>query len=148
VGLPVAALPGRDPVMEMDRFSERPSDFVHEVRPWDFLTSREMARYLRRHPGLSPRELAEKRVKLHGRQAMPWACLVVTLFAVPAGARTGRQSALVGVFLAVACFFLFYAAEHVGMYVGIRQWVTPWVAAWLPNLGFLVGGAYMLFRAR
>lgn len=148
IGQPAPAAPGLNAVLEMTEFSEKPIDFVNEVRSWDLLTSYEMWQYLVRHPGLSRTNRAEKLTTLHNRLAMPWACLVVTLFAVPAGVRTGRQSALVGVFKAVAIFFVFYAVMHLGLYLGMRRVIVPWLAAWLPNMAFLTAGAVATIRMR
>lgn len=148
VGAPAPLIPGRGTVMEMTYFSERPIDFVNEVRAGDTLNSIEMWEYIKRHPGLSREALAQKLSLMHSRLAMPWACLVVTLFAVPAGARTGRQSALVGVFSAVAFFFAFYAMAQFGLFLGIRQVLQPWLAAWLPNLTFFAAGIVMVIKMR
>jgi lipopolysaccharide export system permease protein len=148
VGQPVAVVPGRATVFELTGYGEKPIDFLNEIRKWDLLNTHEMWEYVRRHPGLSKRMVAEKLTLMHTRLAMPWACLVVTLFAVPAGARTGRQSALVGIFKTVAFFFGFYAATHVGLFLGMRRVLDPLLAAWLPNTLFLVAGTVMTIRMR
>jgi lipopolysaccharide export system permease protein len=148
IGQPVPAVPGRDTVVEMTAFSEKPIDFVNEVRSWELLTSFEMWQYLHRHPGLSKDTRAQKMTAFHNRLSMPWACLVVTLFAVPAGVRTGRQSALVGVFRGVAIFFAFYAVMQLGLYLGMRRIVVPWLGAWLPNLAFLTTGFVATIKMR
>jgi lipopolysaccharide export system permease protein len=148
VGQPVAMATGRGSVVEMTSFAEYPIDFVNEVRAWEILSPSAMWNYIARHPGLSREAMARKLSTLHSRLAMPWACLIVTLFAVPTGARTGRQSALVGVVRAVAFFFAFYAMAQFGLFLGIRQVLDPWAAAWLPNLAFLATGIVMVVRMR
>ena len=67
---------------------------------------------------------------------MPWACIIVTLFGIPAGAKGGRQSALTGIFLALGFFFGFYLLMHIGIFVGKRDTGAPWFWAWLPNVVF------------
>ncbi len=133
---------------EMPFLNERPSDLLAELRPWEFLSSLDIARYLANHPGLSAQAVTDRQFDLHSRLAMPWACLVVTLFGVPAGARCGRQSPLGGFFLALIFFFVYYMLIHVGIFVGKRGLVSPWVGAWLPNGLSLASGLLMLFRLR
>ena len=129
-------------------FDERPDDFAGEVKPWEFLSSREMMRYLAAHPALSAETRAQKTTDLHGRLALPWSCFIATLFAVPAGAGGGRHSALRGVFTAVGLFFAFYALMQVGVYLGKRSVLAPWLGAWLSNVVFLVAGLHMMRRIR
>jgi lipopolysaccharide export system permease protein len=128
--------------------SETPQDFVNEVRGWMFLTTLQMWRYMQRHPDISGVSMAQKMYDLHARLAMPWACLIVTLFGIPAGARSGRQSALAGVFLAVAFFFGFYALSQIGLFLGKTQVIWPWTGAWLSNIVFLAAGLIMMARMR
>jgi lipopolysaccharide export LptBFGC system permease protein LptF len=112
------------------------------------LSSLDFLRYLRRRPQLARRDVAHRLVDLHVRLAMPWACLIVTIFGIPAGSRYSRQSALSGVFLAIGFFMAFYALVQFAILLGKWQVLEPWLAAWLPNLVFLLAGAAMLWRMR
>lgn len=132
----------------MGYLTEQPSDFISEVKPVEYLTSLELARFIASHKDLSKRTKAQKRFDLHSRLAMPWACIIVTLFGIPAGAKGGRQSALTGIFLAMAFFFGFYALTHIGVFLGKREIVAPWIGAWLSNIVFLVAGILMMFRLK
>ena len=136
-------------VVEKREYTETPSAFVSTVRPWMFLNIREMHNYLRRTENhLSERALAEKRYNLHSRLAMPWACFIVILFAIPAGARTGRQGMLTAVFTAIALLASFYALAQVGLVVGSTGMVPPWAGAWLANAVFCLIGLAMMARIR
>lgn len=143
---PMGAAKLLGPKINMPDLTELPSDFANEIKPWEFLSSLEMKRYLDLHSRLSSETAARRRFYLHSRMAMPWACLIVTLFAIPAGATTGRQSAMAGIFLAMAFFFGFYALDRIGMFVSIKQLVSPLPGAWLSNMVFLVAGLIMLAR--
>jgi len=132
----------------MGSLTEQPSDFFSEVKSPEYLNSLELARFIASHKDLSKRTLAQKRFDLHSRLAMPWACMIVTLFAIPAGAQSGRQSALSGIFLAMAFFFGFYALTHVGIVIGSQGAVPPWLGAWLSNIVFLTAGILMMFRLK
>jgi lipopolysaccharide export system permease protein len=140
--------PGGSDVVEMDFLDEKPQDFADELTNWDFLSSGAIYRYLRRHPALSPRDLAQKELTLHQRLALPWACLIVTVFAFPAGVRGGRRSAVMGIVLTVLFFFGFYALMQVGALMAMRLLIRPWLGAWLSNIVFLGGGLVMSARIR
>ena len=135
-------------VRELPELTESPASFVLELRSWLFLSTLDMFRYLHEHPDLSPDNTLQKRFDIHSRLAMPWACLVVTLFGIPAGAKTGRQSPLTGIFLAVGFFFAYYALSQIGLLLGKSGIVRPWIGAWLSNIVFFVSGIAMLLRMR
>ncbi len=138
---------------EIRGITESPLDFKDELysgdKTWElFFTSRGMINYLKAHPKMSKAASAKKRYYLHKRLAMPWACLVVALFGIPAGAKSGRQSALTGIFIAIAFFFAFYALMNIGAFLAIRRWIDPWIGAWLSNIVFCITGFTMLFKIR
>lgn len=135
-------------IVEIPEFDETPDDFLMELRSRESFSAHDVAHYLRQRPQLSRKDVAQWKTDMHGRLAIPWACLVVTLFAIPAGARTGRQSVLVGVLRAVAFFFAFYALTQVGLFMGKTRVIEPWLGAWLSNIVFLLVGTFMLIRIR
>ena len=141
-------IPGSDRGIEMRGMNERPADFANEVLNWQLLSVRAMERYLRSHPALSVESRTQRQVDMRRRQAMPWACLVVTLFAIPAGARNARQSVIIGVLMTIACFFAFYLFLEVGVLLAKRQLLEPWLGAWFSNFAFFAAGVGMLIRIR
>jgi lipopolysaccharide export system permease protein len=150
-GNPMGALrpvPGSAQGLERLNWLEKPDDFENEVTPTEFMTTREVLRYLRRHPDISDQALARSRVDLHLRMAMPWACVIVTLFGIPAGARTARQSVINSVLTTLLFFAVFYALTQVGAFLGKRELLAPWLGAWLSNIVFLAAGLrnFMLMK--
>jgi len=139
---------GSEAGVEMSQWLEKPSDFETEVTPTEFMTTRDMLRYLRRHPDISDEALAQKRVDLHLRLAMPWACLIVTFFGIPAGARTARQSVINGVLTTLLFFVAFYALTQVGAFFAKRELIPPLIGAWLSNIVFLAAGFRTLMLVR
>lgn len=138
-----------DSVVEMNQYSEEPSDFVSSVRDWRFLNLREMYHYLDVNKGLlTKRSLAEKQYGFHSRIAMPWACFIVILFAIPAGAKTGRQGAIFAVFTAIALLVGFYTLSQIGVIIGSTGLTPPWLGAWLANIVFCIIGLIMMVRIR
>jgi lipopolysaccharide export system permease protein len=130
------------------RFKERPRDFVNEIKNPIFFSGSDITRYVRAHPEISKEELARRRTDLHARSAAPWACLIVILFGIPAGARGGRQNAVIGVLLALGLYVLFYALTQFGVLLGRTGAMWPWLGAWLSNIVFSTAGLVMLLRMR
>lgn len=134
--------------MRYPELTERPEDFLIELREWEFLSSLDMWRFLQAHPNLSEEAEAQRLYDLHSRIAIPWACFIVTLFGVPAGIRHGRQSAMTGIIVGIACFFGFYALIQIGLFLGRRMILAPWLAAWLSHIIFVLAGLLLLKRLR
>lgn len=129
--------------------NEKPSEMLTQIKKkWEYLSSREMILYLRHNRNLSDRTIAEIRFNLYNRLAMPWACLVVTFFAIPVGAKTGRRDMLSGVFLALGFFVGYYFLSHVGMFMAQKEMIWPFLGAWLSNAAFLTTGIVMAVRMR
>jgi lipopolysaccharide export system permease protein len=136
------------PLRSMPELTEAPLDFINESKDWSFFTLRDMFRYLKAHPGLASDEVASRHYDIHYRLAAPWSCLIITLFAIPAGVATGRQSVFNGVLMAIGLFFGFYAAVNGCMILAKREVIAPWLGAWLPNFGFLIAGGILFWRQR
>ena len=133
-------LPGNVPYPEL---TERPRDIrIAEQKDNAYLSSREMLRKMRTSQAAS----AEDRFDFWYRIASPWACLVITLFSIPAGITTGRQSVFKGILLVLVTFFTFYLFSITLEYFGQKDLVPPVLAAWLPNLVFLAVGIAMYRR--
>jgi len=94
------------------------------------------------------REWAIKEVDAHTRLAMPLACLVASLLAIPAGTRGGRQGVIAGIMFAVALFLGFYLTNQVAVFMGKTQVLRPWLGAWLANFVFFGVGLVMISRVR
>jgi lipopolysaccharide export system permease protein len=129
-------------------FDERPRDFLLMNKSRDYYTVRDMRHYLAAHPSLTRQEVASRTFDIHARLAAPFSCLVITLFAIPAGVATGRQSVFKGVIIAVAMFFAFYAASIGCMVLAKNALVPPVPAAWFANAAFLAAGLYLFHRQR
>lgn len=141
-------VPGSELGVEVAWLSEKPSDFLSGVVPWKVLTTKEMKRFLRTHPRLSDGERLQKESDIHARLALPWSCLIVTLFGIPAGMRSRRQSVILGVFLAIILLLAFYFFMQAGVILGKRGIVAPWIGAWMANVVFLVASVAMIRRTR
>jgi len=127
---------------------ETPRDFMLMNKAWEYYTIRDMIHYLKIHPGLTKDEIVSKTFDIHARLAAPFSCLVITLFAIPAGVASSRQSVFKGILLAVALFFGFYMVAN-GCMVLAKNGLMPVVlGAWFANVSFLVAGLILFYRQR
>jgi lipopolysaccharide export system permease protein len=148
IGKPVPLGFGTPRIAEMQDLDEHPRVFANATRDWEHLPAHDMLTYLNAHPNLSPASQARKRYDFYARLASPWACLIVTLFAIPTGARTGRQGVLTAVFAAIGLLVSFYAVSQLGLILGASQLIYPWLGAWFSNIIFSLIGLGMLARMR
>jgi lipopolysaccharide export system permease protein len=144
---PVGA-PLHEPLRQMTEWDETPQDFMHEVKNLEFLSARDLWRFLTARKSLSDKTRARILVDLHARLAMPWTCFVVALFGIPFGVRTARKGALIGVIFALLTFFGFYFLMTFGQWLGKNQYLPPVASAWMPNLAFLLLGLLLMLRTR
>jgi len=127
---------------------ETPEDIVIDKIPPEARSSREIKKIIARSQGQSSKSKARLKADFHNRLAMPWACLIITLFGLPLGARTGRQSALAGIITALVCFFCFYGLIQIGMLLAAKRVIWAWLGAWLSNIVFSVVGITMISKVK
>lgn len=123
-------------MLRMPNLTETPQDIVLFTRDWENYSVRDMKRMMES----SGVESAKHHFDVQYRYAAPWACLVITLFAVPAGLATARQSILKGIFTAIGAFFIFYAMTHFCSFLGQHGDIPVPLAVWLPNAVFFLLG--------
>jgi lipopolysaccharide export system permease protein len=144
---PIGA-PTHEPLRQMAEWDEAPDDFMHEITSMEFLSARDLWRFLEARKNLSEKRRAQILVDMHARLAMPWTCFVVTIFGIPFGVRTARKGALVGVISALLTFFFFYFLMTFGQWLGKNQLVDPAASAWMPNVFFFLAGLFLMLRTR
>jgi len=110
------------------------------------LSVRDILIYLKLHPRLPPEKLAMLKTQLHGRFAMPWACLTVVLVALPFAARSGRRNVFVGVASSIFICFIYFILQRLGLTLGTGGHLPAWLAAWLPNFVFASIGIILTSR--
>ena len=128
------------PLRSFPDFKERPSDFLSQNRKWEFNSIADRFRYIRTHPELTDETRAKYVYDTWAKILAPFACIVITLFAIPAGVATGRQSVFKGILGALGLFFSFYGTVIACMVCADAQWLPPLVAAFLPYVVFLLLG--------
>jgi lipopolysaccharide export system permease protein len=135
-------------IRAMPDLTEKPRDFLLMNKAWEYYTIRDMFHFLKKHPHLDAQEVASKTYDIQARLAAPFSCLIITLFAIPAGVATGRQSVFKGVILAIALFFGFYMVSLGCMVLAKNAMIPVLLGAWLPNALFLTAGSILFYRQR
>jgi lipopolysaccharide export LptBFGC system permease protein LptF len=130
------------------QFNERPEDFMMQNRPWRFNSVKDRFRYIRTHPELTAAARSDCRYDAWAQIVSPLACIVIALFAIPAGIATGRQSVFRGILGALGMYFSFYGATIAFMVVAKNGWLAPVPCAVLPPAVFLALGIRAFYRQR
>lgn len=133
---PVLALVSR---RRMPLLTVTPRDMLLDQREWELFPLADMLRYLQRRQVDDP----GKWYAFYYRLSAPWACVVITIFAIPAGITTGRKSVIKGVIMALVAFFSFYAVTLVLQFMGHHGICPPLAAALIPNVLYLFVGLLM-----
>jgi len=127
---------------------EKPADFRLQNRPWKFNSVSDRFRYLQTHEDLVPARREEFLYDVWAQIMSPFACLVITLFAIPAGIASGRQSVMRGILGALFLFFSFYGVTIGCMVLAKNSLLQPVVAAVLPHVLFLALGVRAFLKQR
>lgn len=130
------------------QFRERPRDIAVQNRSRAHNSVRDRLRFLRTHGDLAEDQRREYLYDAWAQALAPLACLVITLFAIPAGMATGRQSVFRGVLGALITFFSFYGASLACMAGAYKGLIAPIPAAILPHAAFLALGLRSFRRQR
>ena len=131
-----------------DGFRETPGDFMMQNRPWKFNSVADRFRYLRQHPALTDAARNDCLYDTWSQVMAPWACIIITLFAIPAGIASGRQSVFKGILGALGLYFAFYGCTISMMVVAKNGWCPPLLAAILPDVLFLALGIRAFLKQR
>ena len=78
----------------------------------------------------------------------PLACIIITLFAIPAGISSGRQSVFRGILGALGMYFAFYGFTILLMVAAKSGWFPAIPAAILPAVVFLALGVRAFLKQR
>ena len=144
------------PVPELDsltlrsfpEFTETPADFMMQNRDFKFYSTSERLRYFEKFKKLTPERMNSCKYDFWAKIFAPLACIVITLFAIPAGIATGRQSVFRGIAGAIGMFFAFYALSIGFMIIAKKGLIPPLIAAIIPNVVFFAIGCHLFHKNR
>ncbi len=98
---------------------------------------------------VSSRTLQINRLEFYKKFAIPFACVVFTVFAFPTALFTRRSGRVVGFGVGVLVSVIYWALLLGGITLGSQQNVSPFLAMWAPDFFFLLlGGLLFMIRMR
>lgn len=133
---------------EMRELTETPLMFMSEIKDAQYLSSKELVKYLETKTGISENTRARLRVDLHAHLSTPLVCLIVTMIGIPVGAHTGRRGAFAGIMMAMMLFFVFYILQLGSQYLGKQELIAPWIGGWFPVILFGAVSPLFIHRMR
>jgi len=86
-------------------------------------------------------------IEFHHRMALPTACVVLALVGIPLGLSSKKGGKSSGFVLAIGLVFLYYSASLIGLSLARQGRVSPGLGVWFADILFLLGGAFLLWRA-
>lgn len=95
--------------------------------------------------GLEKLIAIEMGMEIHRRFALPFACIIFAIVAMPLGIQNRRSGKASGFSLSIAAILVYYIFQASGRSLAERELLDPAMAIWLPNIIFITGGLY-LFR--
>lgn len=129
-------------------FNEKPRDFLIQNRPWKYNSVVDRLRYLETHQDITEDRRNDLAYDTWAQIMAPWACVIITLFAIPAGIASGRQSVFRGIVGALGMFFAFYGVTIICMIFAKNCWMPPIPAAVFPLGLFFVLGVRSFIKQR
>ncbi len=109
------------------------------------MNSRELAREIKALKG-SGEDTRQFEMTLQQKYAMPVACLISILIALPLGVRFGRRGRGVAAMLALLVLLGYWMIMAATNALGKNGAIPPPLAAWIPNLVMCSAGLFMLWK--
>ena len=99
-----------------------------------------------RNPQLERDQMLDDRVELHRRLALPCACMILVLAAIPLGITSRRAGKSAAVVLTASIALVYYMGLLSCISLARQGTLSPGIAVWLPNFIFGVAGIIMIAR--
>ena len=123
---------------------EKPSDFANREWHAEYVSYKELKRYIKNFKGVSTRLVRSLLVDLHYKVAFSVISLIIILIGAPFALVTTRGGVLVGVGMSIAIGLLYYAFIAISLAFGKAGILPPFIAAWLGNIVFGVLGIHLI----
>lgn len=128
------------------QLDERPEDMALQGTDVTYSSTAGKFRQIARNPDLSDESRRNLLYDAWAQAVSPLACIIVTLFSIPAGIASGRQSVFSGVLGAMGLFVLYYGLMVGCMILAKSSLVPPVPAALAPPVVFGAIGVFRCFR--
>ncbi|MEO0093534.1 MAG: LptF/LptG family permease [candidate division WOR-3 bacterium] len=127
--------------------TEKPEDFIKEIRPIEETSTKDLFRYLRKMKRVGERVNKEE-VEFNYRFADAFIGLIVILLALPLSIRLRKGGVMLGLGLGLLFSFLYWGFIQVAKAFGYVGAFSPVVSAWLPNITFSLVAVFFLTQVR
>lgn len=134
-------------VTAIPEISEKPEDFLKEVRQNQQMNYQELASYvddLQR----SGFDTVKLRVQYYKKFAVPAFAMIMALISVPFAFAVGTRGAMAGIGFSIAVAISYLGVAQLFEQAGNVSYLPPAVAAWAPDLLFALAGMYLTLRMR
>jgi lipopolysaccharide export system permease protein len=100
-----------------------------------------------RKGGFSKKLTVDMGLEIHRRFALPFACIIFAVVAMPLGIQNRRSGKAAGFSFSIATILVYYIVQSIGRTLGEKELLFPALAIWLPNLIFLTCGIALFKQA-
>jgi LPS export ABC transporter permease LptG/LPS export ABC transporter permease LptF len=129
----------------IDRYTARQRVKVTTSKSVREMTVGELREQLE-NPKISPELENLTHVEIHKKFAIPVACVVFGLLALPLGYAGGRGSKSSGFAMSIVVIMVYYALLNNGEEMSRVGKMAPWLAMWIPNIVLTIFGTFLLVR--
>lgn len=129
-------------------FSETPRDLRMQNLEWQYCSVRDKLTYLKTQTSLKSDVKRQYTYDIYAQILSPFACIIITLFAIPSGIASGRQSVFKGILGAIGAFFAFWAMNIGSLVLARTTPIAPLICATVPYGVFLYLGLYTFHKHR
>lgn len=123
---------------------ERPSDFANRESRAEYMSYRQLQKYIVNFRGSSARLVKNLLVDLHYKVAFPFISFVIILIGAPFAIITTRGGVLIGIGMSIVIGLLYYAFIAIFIAFGKAGILPPILAAWLGNIVFAALGIHLV----
>lgn len=123
---------------------ERPIDFANRESRAEYMSYRQLQKYIVNFRGASAHLIKNLLVDLHYKIAFPLISFVIILIGAPFAITTTRGGVLIGIGMSIVIGLLYYAFIAIFIALGKAGILPPIVAAWLGNIIFAVLGIHLV----
>jgi lipopolysaccharide export system permease protein len=125
---------------------ETPADFANREWKSEYMSYRELRRYIKNFEDAGTRLVKSLAVDLHYKISFSLISLIIILIGAPFALITTRGGVLIGMGMSIAIGLLYYAFIAISLAFGKAGLLTPFAAAWLGNFIFAGLGIWLINR--
>ncbi len=123
---------------------EKPSDFANREWRADYMSYKDLKKYIKNFKGVGTRLVKGLLVDLYYKISFPLISLIIILIGAPFALITTRGGVLIGLGMSIAIGLLYYGFIAISLAFGKAGLLPPLVAAWIGNVVFGILGIYLI----